>query len=85
MMIARVSERGQISIPAAARRKLGIKPKSNVLIEVGEKEIVIKPMKSVLDVAGIFRESAKGMTTDWETIREQAMEITAREIEDETD
>ena len=84
-MIARVSERGQISIPAAARRKLGIKPKSKVSVEVGEKEIVIKPVKSILELGGILREYAKGKSTDWDTIREQAMEITAREIEDETD
>jgi AbrB family looped-hinge helix DNA binding protein len=85
MMIVKISERGQISIPASMRKKLGIKPKSKVSVDVGEKEIVIRPVKSVLEVAGIFHESAKGMTTDWETIREQAMEITAREIEDETD
>jgi len=79
-MIARVSERGQISIPAAARKKLGIKPKSNVSIEVRENEIVIKPMKSIMEVAGIFREYAKGKTTDWDTIREETMKAVAREV-----
>ena len=79
-MIARVSERGQISIPAAARRKLGIKPKSNVSVEVRENEIVIKPMKSIMEVAGIFREYAKGKTTDWDTIREETMKAVAREV-----
>lgn len=83
-MIITVSERGQISIPAAARRKLGIKPKSKVSVEVGEKEIVIKPVKSILEVAGIFREYAKGKTTDWDTIREETMRIVAEEIESET-
>ena len=80
MMIARVSERGQISIPAAARRKVGIKPKSNVMVEVGEKEIVIRPVKSIAEVAGIFREYAKGKTTDWDTIREETMKVVAREV-----
>ena len=79
-MIARVSERGQISIPAAARKKLGIKPKSNVSVEVRENEIVIKPMKSIMEVAGIFREYAKGKTTDWDTIREETMKAVAREV-----
>ncbi len=84
MMIITVSERGQISIPAAVRRKLGIKPKSKVSVEVGEKEIVIKPVKSILEVAGIFREYAKGKTTDWDTIREETMRIVAEEVMSET-
>ena len=85
MTTARVSERGQISIPAAARRKLGIKPKSRVIVEVGENEITIRPVRSILEVAGIFR----GCTTDipgagdWERERVVAMEAVAREVEDE--
>ena len=84
MTTARVSERGQISIPAAARRKLGIKPKSNVIVEVRENEIAIKPMKSIMEVAGIFREYAKGKPTDWDTILEQTMKEVAKEVMDET-
>ena len=61
MTTVRVSERGLISIPAAARRKLGIKPKSNVLIEVRENEIAIKPMKSIMEVAGIHDILAKSL------------------------
>jgi bifunctional DNA-binding transcriptional regulator/antitoxin component of YhaV-PrlF toxin-antitoxin module len=75
-MIITVSERGQISIPAAARRKLSV--------EVGEKEIVIRPVKSILEVAGIFREYAKGKTTGWDTIREETMRIVAEEVMSET-
>ena len=84
MTTARVSERGQISIPAAARRKLGIKPRSRVTVEVGENQIVIKPMKSISDVYGIFSEYAKGKTTDWDTILEETMMAVAREVESET-
>lgn len=83
-MIARVTERGQISIPAAARKKLGIKPKSNVTLEVGENQIVIKPVKSILELGGILREYAKGKTTDWDTIREETMRIVAEEVENES-
>ena len=84
MRTVRVSERGLISIPAAARRKLGIKPKSNVLIEVRENEIAIKPMKSIMEMAGILREYAKGKPTDWDTILEETMKEVAREVMDET-
>ncbi|MDO8586021.1 MAG: AbrB/MazE/SpoVT family DNA-binding domain-containing protein [Armatimonadota bacterium] len=84
MMMVRVSERGQISIPAAARRKLGIKPKSRVRVDVGEDQIVIKPVKSIAELGGILREYAKGKTTDWETIWEETQMAIAREVEDES-
>ena len=84
MMIITVSERGQISIPAAARRKLGIKPKSRVSVDVGENEIVIKPVKSIAELGGILREYAKGKTTDWDEIWEQTQMAIAREVEDES-
>lgn len=83
-MMVRVSERGQISIPAAARRKLGIKPKSRVRVDVGEDQIVIKPVKSIAELGGILREYAKGKTTDWETIWEETQMAIAREVEDES-
>ena len=87
MTTARVSERGQISIPAAARRKLGIKPKSRVIVEVGENEIVIRPVKSITELAGILREYAKRIpgAGDWERERAVAMEAVAREVQAETE
>ena len=57
-MIVPVWADGRITIPAAVRRKLGIKPKSNVMVEVGENEFIIRPMESgakLSDVQGIAR------------------------------
>jgi AbrB family looped-hinge helix DNA binding protein len=82
--LARVSETGRITLPAAARRKLGIKPRSQVVLEVRENEVAIKPIKSIMDVAGILREHAKGKPTDWDTIREETMKAVAREVMGET-
>lgn len=84
MMLAKVSDRGQISIPAAARRKLGIKPKSDVTIDVTENEIIIRPAKSILDVAGVFHFAAKGKTQDWEEIISATEAAVAREVENES-
>lgn len=82
MMIVTVSERGQISIPAAARKKLGIKPKSKVSIEIGEKEITIRPARSVREVYGIFADRS-GRPADWEHERAVAEAAVASEVEDE--
>ena len=84
MKIASVSERGQISIPAPMRKKLGIKPKSRVSVEVGDNEIVIRPMKSISDVEGIFRKYGEGRNAGWDKAREVAEQSVAREVADET-
>ena len=80
MSTARVSSKGQITLPAAARRKLGIEPHSRVEVLVQDAEIVIRPIKQISDLAGIFHEYTKGVTGDWETIRTQAEEAVAREV-----
>jgi AbrB family looped-hinge helix DNA binding protein len=80
MKTAFVSERGQVTLPAAARRKLGIQPSSQIEIEVREKEIVLRPMRTIADVAGAFHKYTIGKTTDWETIREETMRIVAEEV-----
>lgn len=80
MKTAFVSERGQVTLPAAARRKLGILPSSQVEIEVRDKEIVLRPMRTIADVRGALAHYAVGKTTDWETIRETAMEIMSEEV-----
>lgn len=78
-----VSDKGQVTLPIEARKKLGIKSKSKLEIEVRGDEIVLHPVKSIMDVAGIFHDAAKGKSTDWETIRKETMESVAREIADE--
>lgn len=80
MTTARISDKGQITLPVKARRKLGMNTRSQVEIEVRERDILIKPMRSVRDVRGIFHEEAKGKPTDWKTIREETERIMAEEM-----
>jgi AbrB family looped-hinge helix DNA binding protein len=54
MPIAAVSSKGQVTLPAKARRQLGIKAPARVSIEVQGKLIVIRPIPSLLDLAGTF-------------------------------
>lgn len=42
-----VGERGQITIPKRIREKLGIKPKSPVIIEATKEGVLIKPATTV--------------------------------------
>lgn len=83
MASVKVSSKGQITLPAAARRKLGIKPNMRLEVEVRDKEIAMRPVKSVLELGGIFREYAKGKPTDWETIRAETMRAVVEEVVNE--
>jgi len=83
MATSRISSKGQITLPAAARRKLGIKPNSRVEIEVRDNEIAVRPLKSIGELAGIFSEYAKGKSTDWETIRTETERAIAEEVVNE--
>jgi AbrB family looped-hinge helix DNA binding protein len=80
MITAQVSDKGQITIPADVRRKLGLKAKSRVEIQAREDGLLIRPMKSIGELSGIFRDYAKGKTTDWSVIREETMRIVAEEV-----
>jgi AbrB family looped-hinge helix DNA binding protein len=75
-----VSDKGQVTLPAAARRKLGIQPSSRLEIEVGEREIILRPARTISDVRGGLAHLAVGKTTDWETMRNIAMEAVAAEV-----
>jgi AbrB family looped-hinge helix DNA binding protein len=79
MITAQVSDKGQITIPADVRRKLGLKAKSRVEIEIHGKEAVLRPMKSISELYGVFHDAAEGKTTDWDEIREEAYRIMAEE------
>ena len=78
-----ISERGQITVPVALRRKLGLASHSQVTVELREGELVLRPVKTISEVAGIFREQARGKRASWETVRRQVTEAVAREVADE--
>lgn len=83
MITVQISDKGQITLPAAMRRKLGLGPKSRVDIRVRDGEIVIRPVRSISELSGILQEYAKGRTSDWNAIREEVTRAVAEEVLDE--
>ena len=80
-MLARVSNKGQVTLAAAARRKLGITPNSQVEVTVSENEITIRPLKRVSELAGILNRYARpGAPQDWDAVREQTEKAVAEEV-----
>lgn len=71
MAMAQFSDKWQITVPVSIRKTLGLKPKARVSIEVQDDAIVVRPLKSIRDSYGVFREAAKGKTADWDEIREE--------------
>lgn len=66
-------------LPAAARKTLGIKAGSHVRLDVRDGEIVIRPIRTVLDVSGILRDAAQGKPTDWQDQLQAAMDGVVKE------
>ena len=83
MSLARISDKGQITLPAHMRRQLGLNAKSQVELEIRDDEVVIRPIKSIVELCGIFKNYAKGKSQDWETIRTQTEQAVAEEVANE--
>ncbi|KPV62944.1 MAG: Repressor-like protein SSo7c4 [Candidatus Bathyarchaeota archaeon BA2] len=52
--IVKVTRRGQTTIPAELREKLGIKEGDELMVEATEKGILFKPIRKLEDCAGIY-------------------------------
>jgi AbrB family looped-hinge helix DNA binding protein len=83
MTLAQVSDKGQITLPAKVRKSLGIRARSKMDVRVEGNEVVLRPVKSVMELSGVLHERAKGKPTDWETIRQQTTDAVAQEVANE--
>jgi AbrB family looped-hinge helix DNA binding protein len=54
MAVARVSSKGQITLPVESRKAIGIKPGDRVLIEVENAGIVVKPLGDFFELKGFL-------------------------------
>jgi AbrB family looped-hinge helix DNA binding protein len=52
---ATVSSKGQITLPMAIRKKLGIEPGSKISFESDGKQLIIKPEKPISAYYGILK------------------------------
>ena len=52
--IVKITRKGQTTIPAKIREKLGLKEGDELAVEVIEQAVVFKPIPKMEDCAGIF-------------------------------
>jgi AbrB family looped-hinge helix DNA binding protein len=57
--IVKVTRRGQTTIPAEFREKLGIKEGDKLMVEATEKGLLFKPIRKLEDCAGIYAKYGK--------------------------
>ena len=78
LWIARVSSKGQVTIPKPVRERLELKPGSQVAFVVRDGRVELEPMKeSILSLRGVIPVDGP---QDWEEVRRKTMEIVAAEI-----
>ena len=59
MSQATVSQKGQITLPIAARRALGIKPRDKITLEIRDQELVIRKYPRFLDLKGSIKSTRR--------------------------
>lgn len=82
MKQSKVSPKGQVTIPASMRKKLGITSEDKVVFEQEEGHLVLKPTKKkdLLDLKGsVESQKKKGP----EEVRERTRKKVAKEVKEE--
>jgi len=66
-MYATVTSKGQITLPAAARRVLGLRSGQKVAIHVGDNSLTIDAPGDIMSLRALAREQAEAVGT-WGTV-----------------
>ena len=75
-----LSDKGQITLPAALRKKLRLRPRTQLDVSESNGVVMLKPVRDIMDLAGIFAEYAQGRSNDWDEIREYTERAVAEEV-----
>lgn len=76
---ARVSSKGQITIPKAVREALGLKEGDAVLFKVDGQRAVIARTPDLFEIAGTFEVPLEKRGTPWNKIIEETRRVRAAE------
>lgn len=76
---SRVTEKGQVTIPAEVRRLLGIKPRDTVRFEIHDGSVLLRPTTSKID-ALFGAVEPRSRPEDFQAIREEVEQRIADEV-----
>ena len=78
VIAAKVTSKGQITIPLQVRRLLKVDPGSVVIFETKEDKVLLKPAKTLSEFRGILK--GKAAYTDFDEIRTKAKKHVAEKV-----
>ncbi len=71
-----MSQKGQVTIPAAIRARLALKPRDRVRFEITGEVVTIRPAESQI-LAGFCAVRPRNRPEDWNAIEEEAERLMA--------
>jgi antitoxin PrlF len=74
-----MTQKGQVTIPAAIRARLGLRPKDRVRFEVDGDEVKLRPASSTL-LAGFGAVVPHRRPEDWQEVEDAVEELIAAEV-----
>ncbi|HEX5939357.1 MAG TPA: AbrB/MazE/SpoVT family DNA-binding domain-containing protein [Dehalococcoidia bacterium] len=75
---ARVTSKGQVTVPKPIRDALGLKDGDALIFRLRDGEAVLEPVRSFLDYAGSLKPPADKRGASWEEIRRATWRARAR-------
>ncbi|WP_420444510.1 AbrB/MazE/SpoVT family DNA-binding domain-containing protein [Candidatus Poriferisodalis sp.] len=81
-IMARVTSKGQVTIPKSVREALGISPGDAVLFRVESERAVMKRIPDLIELAGSVEVPVSKRNMPWEEVIAEAREAWAREAMD---
>ena len=81
MTTVRVSDKGQVTLPAKSRRRYSVRPRSRMEVIETDEGILLKPEPSIMDASGAAHKYAKGDAEDWEAVRTAMEKAVADEVD----
>jgi AbrB family looped-hinge helix DNA binding protein len=79
-MLAKVTSKGQVTIPQEIRKKLGIRTEDKVDFVLEGDRVILVPVKTLRDLRGAVKAKGKG---DFAGEREKAKASVARRVREE--
>lgn len=61
-----ITSQGQMSVPAAVRRQLGIRTGEQVAVDIQGKKMTVEPVPDILSLRGIFKTKKR---IPWKKVR----------------
>lgn len=80
---SRLTQKGQVTIPAAMRERLGLKPRDRVRFEIADDAIVLKSAESAV-LAGYGAVTPTARPEDWRAVRETVERGIAEEAREDS-